>query len=146
MLDRTCKAVARKLLRGRAGVVGKLARPNAGRTRKPRVFFVFALPLKINEKMNRKLMKSKRKTTNNRQKSSKIRSWVVLGAQGRFQDASGRARDGSGTVKSRPKGDFRPAQAIQERPGGVPKRARAPPKTPRSPPREPPSEFFARQS
>ena len=70
-------------------------------------------------------------------KSTKNRSWAVLGAQGRFGDASGRARDGFWTPKCRPKADLGAPQASQERPGAVQKRPRAAPKTLQDLPGEP---------
>ena len=53
------------------------------------------------------------------------RSWPVLGAQGRFGDASGRARDSFGPPKCRPKADLGAHRAGQERPGDIQKRSRA---------------------
>ena len=58
-------------------------------------------------------------------KSTKNRSGAVLGAQGRFRDASGRARDGFWTPKCRPKADLGAPRASQERPGAVQKPRRA---------------------
>ena len=52
-------------------------------------------------------------------KSTKKRSWVVLGAQGRFGDASRRARDSFWTPKCRQKADLEAPQASQEQPGAV---------------------------
>ena len=56
-------------------------------------------------------------------KSMKNRSWAVLGAQSRFGDAFGRARDGCWTPKCRLKADPGAPQAHQERPGAVQKRS-----------------------
>ena len=50
------------------------------------------------------------------QTSTKIRSWAGVGAQGRFRDASGRARDGFWTPKCRPKTYLGASRAAQERP------------------------------
>ena len=50
-------------------------------------------------------------------KSTKNRSWAVLGAQRRFWDAFGRARDDFWTPKCRPKCDLGTGWAGQERPG-----------------------------
>ena len=60
-------------------------------------------------------------------KSKKNRSWAVLGAQGRFGDASGRARDGSWTPKCRSKANLGTPRASHRRPGDVQKRARTSP-------------------
>ena len=57
-------------------------------------------------------------------KSKKNRSWAVLGAQGRFGDASGRARDGFWTPKCRPEADLGAPRASQERQGAVQKHRR----------------------
>ena len=67
-----------------------------------------------------------RKSTKNRsiheietqidQTSTKIRTGAGLGAQGRFGDASGRARDGFWTPKCRPKTYLGASRAAQERP------------------------------
>ena len=62
-------------------------------------------------------------------KSTKNRSWDVLGTQSRFRDASGRARDGSWTPKCRPKADLGAPRASQERPRAVQKRRRGAPET-----------------
>ena len=58
------------------------------------------------------------------EKSTKNRSWAVLGAQSRFRDAPGRVRDGPGTRQSRPGVDLGTPRARQERPGVAQKRAR----------------------
>ena len=50
------------------------------------------------------------------QTSTEIRSWAGLGAQGRFGDASGRARDGFWTPKCRPKTYLGAPRAAQEWP------------------------------
>ena len=50
------------------------------------------------------------------QTSTKIRTGAGLGAQGRFGDASGRARDGFWTPKCRPKTYLGASRAAQERP------------------------------
>ena len=47
------------------------------------------------------------------------RSWVVLGAQSRFGEAPGRARDGPGTPKSWPGTDLGAPGSGQESPGTV---------------------------
>ena len=62
-------------------------------------------------------------------KSKKHRSWAVLGAQGRFEDASGRARNGFCTPKCHPKADLGAPLACQERPGAVQKRPQGAPET-----------------
>ena len=62
-------------------------------------------------------------------KSTKNRSWDVLGTQSRFRDASGRTRDGSWTPKCRPKADLGAPRASQERPRGIQKRRRGAPET-----------------
>ena len=69
-------------------------------------------------------------------KSTKNRSWGVLGAQGRFGDASGRARDGFWTPQCRPKADLGAPRASQERPGAVQKRRRGKPEPHQEPPRQ----------
>ena len=63
------------------------------------------------------------------EKSMKNNSWAVLGARSRFGDAPGRARDGSGTPKSRPRTDPGAPGATQERPGTAQKPLRAGPGT-----------------
>ena len=63
------------------------------------------------------------------QKLTKNRSWAVLGAQGRFGEASRRARDGLWTAKCRPKADLETPRAGPERPRNVQKRPRAVPRT-----------------
>ena len=60
--------------------------------------------------------KINRKSTKNQAKSSKNRFKAVLGAQNRFRDAPGRARDVLLTAKCRPKADLEPPRASQERP------------------------------
>ena len=70
-------------------------------------------------------------------KSTKNRSWAVLGARSCFGDASGRARDGFWTPKCRPKANLGAPWASQERPGAIQKRPRASPKTLQDPPGEP---------
>ena len=50
------------------------------------------------------------------QTSTKIQTGASLGAQGRFGDASGRARDGFWTPKCRPKTYLGASRAAQERP------------------------------
>ena len=74
-----------------------------------------------------------RKSAKNRakmhEKSMKIRSWLVLGVQSRFGDASERVRDAPGTRQSRPKSDLGTPRARQERSGDAQKRARDGPKT-----------------
>ena len=62
-----------------------------------------------------------RKSTKNRAKSSKNHSRAVLGAQGRFGDTPGRARDGLWTAKCRPKADLEAPRAGRERPRYVQK-------------------------
>ena len=57
-----------------------------------------------------------------------------MGAQGRFGNASGRARDGFWTPKCRPKANRGTPWAGQERPGGVHKRPRGAPETLQEPP------------
>ena len=56
------------------------------------------------------------------QKSTKNQSWTVLGAQGRFGAASGRARDNFWIPKCHPKADLGAPRAGQERPEAVQKR------------------------
>ena len=56
-------------------------------------------------------------------KLTKNRSWAILGTQGRFGHASGRAQDGFWTPKCRPKADLGAPRARQEGPGVVQKRA-----------------------
>ena len=58
------------------------------------------------------------------EKSSKNRSWPVLGVQGRLGDASGRVRDAPGTRQSRPRSDLGTPRACQERPGDAQERSR----------------------
>ena len=62
-------------------------------------------------------------------KSTTNRSWAVLGAQGRFGDASGRARVGFWTRKCHPKADLGTPRARQERPGAIQKRPQGAPET-----------------
>ena len=56
------------------------------------------------------------------QKFTENRSWAVLGAQSRFGDASGRARDGLWTAKCCPKADLEVPRASHERLRDVQKR------------------------
>ena len=63
------------------------------------------------------------------EKSSKNRSRAVLGAQGRFGDTPGRARDGLWTAKCRPKADLEAPRASRERPRYVQKRPWTAPQT-----------------
>ena len=67
-------------------------------------------------------------------KSTKNRSGTGSGAQGRFGDASRRARDGFWTPKCRPKADRGTPRAGQEWPGAVQKRPRGAPETLQEPP------------
>ena len=67
-------------------------------------------------------------------KSMKNRSWTVLGAQSRFGDSSGCARDGLCTPKCRPTADLGAPRARQERPGVVQKSPWAAPSTLQEPP------------
>ena len=53
------------------------------------------------------------------EKSTKNRSWTVLGVKSRFGDPSGRVRDATGTRQSRPRVDLGTPRARQERPGGA---------------------------
>ena len=62
-------------------------------------------------------------------KSTKNRTWYVLGTQSCFRDASGHAQDGSWTPKCRPKADLGTPRASQERPRAVQKRRRGAPET-----------------
>ena len=62
-------------------------------------------------------------------KSTKNRSWAVLGAQSCFGDASGRARDGFWTPKCRPKADLGAPLARQEQPGAFQKCPQVAPET-----------------
>ena len=90
-------------------------------------------------------MKVKRKSRRNRspidEKPMKFRSWAVLGAQGHFRDAPGRAQDGSQTPKSRPKAHLGAPRASQERPGVVQKHPWASPEGSRTAPQWCPSAF-----
>jgi len=54
------------------------------------------------------------------QKLMENRSWAVLGAQSRFGDVSGRARDGLWTAKCCPKADLEAARASRETSKSVP--------------------------
>jgi len=63
------------------------------------------------------------------EKSMQNRVWVVLGAEGRFGDAPGRARDGSGTPKNRPEADLGAPGAGQDSSGTVQKSPRDDPET-----------------
>ena len=67
------------------------------------------------------------------QKSTTNRSRAVLDAQSRFGDASGRARDGSGTPQCHPEADLGAPRARQERPGAAQKRPQGAPETLREP-------------
>ena len=71
------------------------------------------------------------------QKSTKNRSWAVLGAQGRFGDASGRARDGFWTPKCRPKTYLGASRAAQERPVAPQDASRRPRSAPDASPERP---------
>ena len=59
----------------------------------------------------------------------KNRSWAGSGAQSRFGEASGRARDDFWTPQCRPKADLGTPRAGQEQPGAIQKRPRAAPET-----------------
>ena len=129
--------------------VGKLERPHARRPRNLHFFFLFAfcLSIVVSDRAEKKEntqreshMKVERTSTKNRskidrkstkidEKSMKIRSWVVLGAQGRFGDAPGHAQDGSEKPNSRPRADLGAPRASQEQPGVVQKRPMAGPET-----------------
>ena len=74
--------------------------------------------------------KSIEQSTKSDEKSTKIRSWAVLGVQSRFRYAPGRARDGFGTAKSRSWTDPGPPGTRPERPETVQKRSRASPEPP----------------
>ena len=73
----------------------------------------------------------------NRPRSTKNRSRAVLGAQGRFGEASGRAWDGLWTPKCHLKADLGAPQASQERPGAVQKGPQAARETLQDPSGEP---------
>ena len=62
-------------------------------------------------------------------KSTRNRSWAVLGTQGRFGDASGRARDGVWIPKCQPRADLGASRVRQERPEVVQKRPQGAPET-----------------
>ena len=63
------------------------------------------------------------------EKSSKNRSWLVLGVQRRSGIASGRVRDAPGTRQSWSKSDLGSPRTRQERPGDDQERPRDGPKT-----------------
>ena len=98
-----------------------------------RVLFEIPLLCLRRARLERKSMQNRTKIDENpsliHPKSTKNRYWDVLGAQSRFGDASGRARDGLWTPKCRPKADLGAPRASQERPRAVQKRPRAGPKT-----------------
>ena len=78
-----------------------------------------------NEKSTKNRSKIDEKPCQLGQKLTENRSWAALGAQNRFRDASGRARDGLWMAKCGPKGDLEAPRASQERPTDVQKRPRA---------------------
>ena len=94
-----------------------------------RVLFEIPLLCLRRARLERKSMQNRSKIDENpsliHPKSTKNRYWDVLGAQSRFGDASGRARDGLWTPKCRPKADLGAPRASQERPGAVQKPRRA---------------------
>ena len=71
------------------------------------------------------------------QTSTKIRTGAGLGAQGRFGDASGRARDGFWTPKCRPKTYLGASRAAQERPVAPQDASRRPRHAPDASPKRP---------
>ena len=75
-----------------------------------RLFFKILLQCLRGTRLERKSMKNHSKIYENpsqiESKSMKNRSWVVLGAQGRFGDASGQARDSLRTPKCHPKANL----------------------------------------
>ena len=105
-----------------------------------RLLFEILLSCLRRTRLERKSMKNPSNIDENPSKidpkSTKHRSWAVLGAQGRFGDASGHARDGSWTLKCRPKADLGAARANQERPGAVQNFRWGTPETPQEPPEQ----------
>ena len=103
-----------------------------------RLFFEILLSCLRRTRLERKSTKNHSKIDENPSqidpKSTKNRSWAVLGAPGRFGDASGRARDGFWTPKCHPKVDLGAPWASQEWPRAVQKRRRGTPETLQEPP------------
>ena len=88
------------------------------------------VPLKKNDGTHeRSNMKANQQATKMDQKLAKIRSWTVLDAQSRFENAPACACDGSGSPKGRPRSDLRTPRACQQRQGTVQKDLWAGPQT-----------------
>ena len=104
-------------------------------------FIAFGLSIAVGERAKKKQMSQRESRTKiewkstenrlkihqNRRKSKKIPSQAVWDARNRFGNALGRARDVTGTPKTRLRADLGAPRASQERPGAVRKRPWASP-------------------
>ena len=153
LLDRTCKALVRKLWGGSCKTCGHAPAAHRGAGAKLARFTLacaFCLSFRqaqapeqrkngadesrrLSAKFvpssceNREKALGKQRKTE--PKSMKNRSWLVLGVQSRSGGASERVRDGPGRRQSRAGSDLGTPRASQERPGDAQERARDGPKT-----------------